>query len=52
MAELFIPSFDTMVTFEDKAVPSVDLRGVLFGRLLISVLFTTFSLALAVVGAA
>lgn len=52
VAELFIPPFDTIVTFEDKAVPSVDLGGVLFGRLLISVLFVTFFWALTVVGAA
>lgn len=48
VAELFIPSFDTIVTFEDEVVPSVELGDVLFGRLPISLLFITFFLALAV----
>lgn len=52
VAELFIPPFDTIMTVEEKVVPSVDLRGVLFGRVLISGFFVTFSLALAAAGAA
>lgn len=48
----FLPSFDTVATFEDKSVPSVDLGVVLFGRLLISGIFVTFGPALAVAGEA
>lgn len=52
VAETLVPSFDTVVTFDDKMVPSVELGVVLFGRLLISVLFLTCGLALAAVGEA
>lgn len=31
VAELFIPSFGTIVTFEDTVVPSVDVRDLLCG---------------------
>lgn len=51
VVELVIPSFDTVMTFEDKVVPSVEFRGVLFCQLLISVL-TTFSLVVVATGAA
>lgn len=43
VGELFIAFLDT---FEEKVVPSEDLRNVLFAPLIISVLFITFSLAL------
>lgn len=49
VAELFIAFLDT---FEEKMVPSEDLRNMLFAPLTFSVLFFTFSLALAPAGAA
>lgn len=52
VAELFIPSFDTVVAFEDTVVPSVDVRDVLCGQRLLPLLLITFSLALAVSGTA